>query len=173
MRRETWIWKEKYYARCIEGSIFQWLYFSSSFVWLFFAKSQWHVTVAALLAKLWRISPVRQRHGGYCIQLLSLNWNGVHCCYEIHYVKNILSHCSEMLAAMRNSITVQVLPNSMAMFGNLTFRFKSLIWGSQVEDRERERKMENLVRKIASENKLETHWTQHQLGRFEATKANK
>lgn len=38
-----------------------------------------------------------------------------------------------MLTATRNSVIAQVLPNPTAMLGNLTFRFKSLILGSQME----------------------------------------
>lgn len=86
---------------------------------------------------------MRQRRGGYCIQLISLDWDGVHCCYEIHCVKNTLSYCSEMLASMRNSVIVQVLPNPIAIFGNLTFRFKSLILGSQMEKIDGERQTES------------------------------
>lgn len=54
---------------------------------------------------------MRQRSGGYWIQLIPLGCDRVHGRYEIHCLKNTWSYCGEMSPAMRNSVIAQALPN--------------------------------------------------------------
>lgn len=59
-----------------------------------------------------------------------------------------------MLTATWNSVIVQVLPNPTAMFGNLTFRFKSLILGSQMEKIDGERVCERETKRVRERGKI-------------------